>query len=68
MPRGPAVRRADIERVVAALEACGHAVEAVEVMPGGGVRVIPKGLTASASGAPIDEFAAWDERRALREA
>jgi hypothetical protein len=68
MPRGPSVRRADIERAVAALEACGHAVEAVEVMPGGGVRVILRDLTAPASPASLDEFTAWNDRRGLREA
>ena len=67
MPRGAAVRRADIDRAIKALHANGLELGGVEVMPGGGVRVLPKDLTLAAQGAVVDEFEAWSTKRALRE-
>lgn len=42
MPRGPALRQADVERVIRALAAHGLAPARIEIAPGGGVVIIPR--------------------------
>ena len=69
MSRGPAVRRADIERAISALKAAGLDVDCVEIGAGGVVRVIPASAlteaSASSHGSDLDQFR---KRRALRKA
>jgi hypothetical protein len=69
MPRGPAIRRADIERAIAALKAAGLVVQCVEIGAGGFVRVIPAPMLTDGPLAPqlsdLDKFRA---RRATRKA
>lgn len=42
MPRGPALRQADVERVIRALAAHGLAPARIEIAPGGRVVIIPR--------------------------
>lgn len=54
MPRRPSVRRTDLDRVIAALKAAGQAVAAVELAPGGAVRMIVSAATPiTTTGAPL---------------
>ena len=65
MSRGPAVRRADIERAIAALKAAGYGIACVEVCAGGVVRVIPA-FTDAPAAAPMNDLDAFRARRAAK--
>lgn len=57
MPRGPAVRKSDIDRTLEALRKAGLGVDRVEIKKGGEVVVIPSRLTQLP---PVPEGAAGD--------
>lgn len=71
MPRGPALRQADVERVIRALAAHGLAPARIEIAPGGGVVIIPKPtaaadaahLTPSLDGVPVASLDLWRARK-----
>jgi hypothetical protein len=65
--RGPATRRADIERAIKAAIASGLTVTGVEAKPGGGIVVLTSNTPASKAVAQ-DDLAAWREERARRAA
>lgn len=74
MPRGPALRQADVERVIRALAAHGLAPARIEIAPGGGVVIIPRPaaaapaadadpLTPDRDGVPVASLDLWRARK-----
>lgn len=63
MPRVPTVRKADLDRALAALKAAGHQVARVEVKPGGDIIILtgePLAANDLHAASPLD---AWRERK-----
>ena len=59
MSRGPAVRKADIARAIAAMTEAGLQVGEIIAMPGGGVRVLPlTGNPANDHRSPLEKWEA----------
>lgn len=58
MARKPTVRSADLDRVLKALDAAGHQVAGVKILPGGEVHI----LTGAPQSAPLSALDAWREK------
>lgn len=68
MPRAPAIRKADLDRVLKALKDAGHGVARVEVRAGGQVDIIPVPLTPEGAQGQGSELEAWRAKRGDRAA
>jgi len=67
MSRGHAVRKSDLDRVLKALLDTGQSVRQIEMLPDGGVLIVPAAQSLGPSGAGA-ELDAWRARRAQRSA
>jgi hypothetical protein len=67
MPRAPAIRKADLDRVLKAIADAGQIVARVEIRPGGQIDIIPA-LTSDISASQLDELEAWRAKRGGRAA
>lgn len=63
MPRVPTVRRADLDRTLAALKAAGIEVARVELKPGGDITILTGAPIAATDSTPVAPLDAWRERR-----
>lgn len=72
MPRGPAVRQADIDRALKSLARAGLAAASITIRAGGEVVITPGPLTPSTApgdlAAPVDELDAFRARKNARRA
>lgn len=63
MPRVPTVRRADLDRALAALKAAGFDVARIDLKPGGEITILTGEPLAATDSAPVAPLDAWRERR-----
>lgn len=63
MPRVPTVRKADIDRTLAALKAAGHDVARVELRPGGEVVILTGQPLPPQGAAPVSALDEWREKK-----